>query len=135
YLVFLDADDRLLPSALEVGVKHLCENPNAAFVSGSHLRIAADGSLLGHPSEPIVREHHYFALLRGNYIGMHAAVMYRRAALDAVRGFDPSLSLCEDYDLYLRLARRFSVCCHDEPVAEYRFHGGNMSQNSAAMLA
>src|SRR3712207_4601210 len=27
YLVFLDADDRLLPNALEVGLKHLKEHP------------------------------------------------------------------------------------------------------------
>ena len=34
YLVFLDADDRLPPSALEVGVAHARAHPEAAFVSG-----------------------------------------------------------------------------------------------------
>jgi SAM-dependent methyltransferase len=134
YLVFLDADDRLLPSALEVGVKHLSANPQAAFVSGRHVRIAAGGAILSSPHEPAVHGDHYLALLRGNYIGMHAAVMYRREALEAVEGFDSSLPRCEDYDLFLRLARRFSVSSHDEPVAEYRFHGANMSSDSAAML-
>src|ERR671912_965329 len=33
YLVFLDADDRLLPEALEVGLEHLNAHPECAFVS------------------------------------------------------------------------------------------------------
>src|SRR4028119_1234933 len=32
YLVFLDADDRLLPEALAVGLRHLKERPECAFV-------------------------------------------------------------------------------------------------------
>lgn len=34
FLVFLDADDRLLPHALEVGVGRIQEHPECAFVSG-----------------------------------------------------------------------------------------------------
>src|ERR687885_795015 len=37
YLVFLDADDRLLPEALEVGLEQLKVHPECAFVSGQHL--------------------------------------------------------------------------------------------------
>jgi glycosyltransferase involved in cell wall biosynthesis len=135
YVVFLDADDRLLPRALEIGVEHLAANPKAAFVSGRHRRIAADGTGLERKNEPVVQEDHYLALLRGNYVGMHGAVMYRRDALEAAQGFDPSLPCCEDYDLYLRLARRFPVACHEELVAEYRLHGANMSRNRSAMVA
>src|ERR687885_1823430 len=46
YLVFLDADDRLLPDALEVGLECLEAYPECAFVSGKLRRIAADGSPL-----------------------------------------------------------------------------------------
>ena len=52
YLVFLDADDRLLPEALGMGVKNLKARPECAFVSGLHQEIAADGSLLGSSSPP-----------------------------------------------------------------------------------
>ena len=34
YVVFLDADDRLLPEALEVGIEQLEAHPECAFVSG-----------------------------------------------------------------------------------------------------
>ena len=55
---------------------------------------------------PCVTSEHYRALLRSNYIGMHATVLYRRETLERHGGFDTSLSASEDYDLYLRMARQ-----------------------------
>ena len=134
YLVFLDADDRLLSNALEMGVEHLKAHPECAFVSGRHTRIAADGQLLWVQPPPLIEADYYAELLRGNYIGMHATVMYRRLVFESVGGFDTSLRFCEDYELYLRIARDFPVCCHDKVVAEYRWHDTNTSRNSALAL-
>jgi SAM-dependent methyltransferase len=60
--------------------------------------------------------------------------MYRRSVFEAVGDFDVTLSASEDYDLYLRIARRFPVQRHDEEVAEYRQHGTNMSHDPALIL-
>ena len=46
----------------------------------------------------------YLDFLRGNYIGMHATVMYRHWVFDVVGGYDTALRASEDYDLYLRPA-------------------------------
>jgi hypothetical protein len=72
--------------------------------------------------------------LRENCIGMHAAVMYRRAAIESAGGFREHLRACEDYDLYLRLARDWPVLSHDAYCAEYRQHDANMSRDPAFML-
>jgi glycosyltransferase involved in cell wall biosynthesis len=134
YLVFLDADDRLLPHALQAGLDHMVAHPTAAFVSGHYVMIDGEGRPRPTQERPCVTSDHYGALLRSNYIGMHATVVYRRDALDRIGGFDPTLRACEDYDLYLRLARRAPTVCHPEIVAEYRWHGGNMSLDNALML-
>src|SRR6266478_7138747 len=68
YLVFLDADDRLLPEALEVGVDSLHQHPECAFASGFCRLIVADGSLLGKPEQLSVARDHYLEFLRANYI-------------------------------------------------------------------
>jgi glycosyltransferase involved in cell wall biosynthesis len=135
YLVFLDADDRLLPDALKVGLECLKAHPECAFVSGRYREIAADEShLRGFQPLYHIKKGDYSELLRGNYIGMHATLMYRRSVLESVGGFDTSIEACEDYDLYLRIARNFPIHCHDKVVAEYRQHDSNMSRDSALML-
>jgi len=134
YLVFLDADDRLLPQALEAGMRHLEPSPGCAFVSGRFRYVDAAGALESEDVQPWIPEDAYLAFLRGNYVGMHATVVYRRAPLEAARGFDVSLPACEDYDLYLRLASTFPVLRHDEVVADYRQHGTNMSRDLTLML-
>ena len=65
---------------------------------------------------------------------MHAAVLYRRERITAARGFDPNLRRCEDYDLYLRMSRRWPIGCHPDIIAEYRWHDHNMSHDIGAML-
>lgn len=134
YIVFLDADDRLLPRALEIGALCMAAYSTCSYVSGHFRYIRENGEFLHQFPQTRVHQDHYLELLRGNYIGMHAAVMYRRAVFDEVGGFDTSLPACEDYDLYLRIARRFPVFCHDEVIAEYRQHGSNMSRNPDLML-
>jgi glycosyltransferase involved in cell wall biosynthesis len=134
YVVFLDADDRLLPVALETGVGCLQVHPECGFVSGHYSLIASDGSLMRRRQRQCVEQNHYQALLRGNYIAMHATVMYRRPIFASVGKFNTSLKACEDYDLYLRIARRVPVYCHDKVVAEYRQHDANMSRNHKLML-
>jgi glycosyltransferase involved in cell wall biosynthesis len=134
YLVFLDADDRLLPRALEAGVCQLQSLPDGAFVSGHFRYINNDGSWRHEDAQEAVASDPYLALLQGNYIAMHATVMYRREALEAAGGFNATLPACEDYDLYLRLARLRPVGRYGEVVAEYRQHTGNMSRDPALML-
>jgi SAM-dependent methyltransferase len=133
--VFLDADDRLLPDALEAGLRCLQAHPECAFVAGHCRYIALDGAPLPTPKQTCVERDHYLALLRGCYIWMPATVIYQRAVFAFLTGFDTAVHACADYDLYLRIARTFPVCCHDQVVAEYRQHGANMTLNAALMLA
>jgi SAM-dependent methyltransferase len=134
YLVFLDADDRLLPEALSTGLNCFEGHADCAFVSGGHRRIDEAGTVIEQPTPSRVDHDHYLALLQGNYIGMHAAVMYQRSLLEAAGGFNERLPACEDYDLYLRLARSNPVRCHETVVAEYRTYGTSMSANTGIML-
>src|SRR5215472_13640646 len=103
YVIFLDADDRLLPNAASVGVAALAARPDAGVAVGLARRIAADGSPLPTPRRPQVDSEHYASLVRRCWMVVGTEV-YRRDALVAVGGFDEQLRFAEDYDLYLRLA-------------------------------
>ena len=108
FILFLDADDRLEPHALEMALRCFARVPECGFVYGGHRYIDGDGRSLGERFEPpgdVPYEH----LLRRNFIAMHGTVMYSRARLMAAGGFDESLRRCEDYDVYLRMAKRYAI--------------------------
>jgi len=134
YITFLDADDRLEPNAIASGVACFAAAPEAAMVYGGHRRIHANGERAGSDHFQSLSEDPYSDLLMGNRIGMHATVLYRREVLLQLGGFDERLRRCEDYDLYLRIARNHVIASHPDIVAEYRWHGQNISRDTEQML-
>src|SRR5262249_28242707 len=135
YIVFLDADDRLLPGALERGRSSLAARADFGFVYGFVELIAPDGSRLPTPPQTVVQGDGYLELLRHNYTWTAGAVTYRRAALEEVGGFNLEVGASADLDLNLRIARRFPICCHKESVLEYRRHANSMSTDYRLMLS
>jgi glycosyltransferase involved in cell wall biosynthesis/SAM-dependent methyltransferase len=134
HVVFLDADDCLLPSALETGLNCAAARPDCAFVYGGHRFISEDGRPWGPDRLNPTGGDAHLALLRGNLIGMHATVVYRRDRLIESGAFDESLRRCEDYDLYLRITQSHPIASHPAIVAEYRKHGQNMTSDPLEML-
>lgn len=127
-IVFLDADDRLLPGAVEAGLRCSCEHPEAVFIYGAHEELRE-----GARKECFTPAAARSDLVRFNCVGMIGAAMFDRSALLSIGGFDESLGMCEDWDAFLRLSRSGSFAVHDEPVAVYVKHAGNMSNDVRAL--
>ena len=132
YVVFLDADDWLLDQALEINLNFLKSDVNAAFVSGGH-KLYSELEDKSWNIQQEVTEKHYCKLLEGNFIGMHATVMYRIWVFEKF-SFNPSFRFCEDYDLYLQITRFFPMIHHTTLIAVYRQHSHNMSSNYPEMM-
>ncbi len=137
YLVFLDSDDYLFPEAIEIGIDCLNASPDAGFVFGSYLfkLINSDGSYtIGQLSDDPPPVASYSTILAAQHKIQCATVIFRRTAIAAVGGFDPSLAVMEDLHLFLSIARIFPIYFHDRVISEYRYHGNNLSSGSAKML-
>jgi glycosyltransferase involved in cell wall biosynthesis len=134
FLVFLDADDRLAPNAIELGLEALEKHPESAAAIGTYRRIAQDGAPIATHEQPIVRRDHYARLLTENWAGFPARAVYRRALFEHLPGFDPELDAAADFGLNLEIAQRFPVWSHGALVAEHRKHGDNSSGDAARML-
>jgi glycosyltransferase involved in cell wall biosynthesis len=134
YIIFLDADDRLLPRAVESGVECFCAFPDSGFVFGGYRNVDKDGFVSATERDPGITDDYYWHLLQGNFIGMHATVMYSREVIKSVEGFNIELSAAADYELYLRIARCWKVKQHGYLIAEYRKHDANMSGDRLFML-
>jgi glycosyltransferase involved in cell wall biosynthesis len=134
YLVFLDADDRLLPGALADAVTALQTRPDCAFVYGHVQWIGEDGEEIVTPKQRCCEGDLYLQLLRHNYIWTCGAVLYRRWVFDAVAPFNPRLDGSADFDLHARILRSYPACCHDRLTLAYRRHDGSMSHDAQRML-
>jgi glycosyltransferase involved in cell wall biosynthesis len=137
HVVFLDADDRLHPAAVERGLRALVESHGTAMAFGRSRVIDAAGDPVFTAPESAVRVPDgdgYAALLRSNIVWTPAVAIFDRRALDDVGGFDPTVNASADYDVYLRVARRYRVAAHEDVVADYRHHGAAMSRNATMML-
>src|SRR5262245_46419483 len=70
YLLFLDADDRLLPESAQSGLECFRQRPECGFVFGAWRKFYEDGSAALSEGAIASGEDYYLRLLRGNIIGM-----------------------------------------------------------------
>ncbi len=136
YLVFLDADDHLLPCALAAGLDALERHPEAGFAVGPRQEMTFEGEPVPWPvAPPPLQRDIYLPLLRFDwYIIPPSSVMFRREVVEAVGGFrDPWGA--DDLDFYLRAAHRFTACCYQAPaITRYRRYSTSSSRDGERML-
>jgi glycosyltransferase involved in cell wall biosynthesis len=126
-VAFLDADDRWLPEKLAKQVAALATEPAAGLCYTTARFVDAAGRPLPLRKPPRTIAGDVFPhLMRGNVIVL-ASVVVRRRCLEEVGGFDTKLPAygCEDWDLWLRIARRWRFAVVDEELTLYRRHGAN----------
>ncbi len=134
YVMFLDADDRLTPQAVEAHLRCFAEHPEAGFVVGDIDLVETDGTYKESPRWPLLTGDFYEEMLKVNHVANTIAVMFRRTALEQMGEFDTSLPAAEDYEMLLRAARLFRSAHHRNVVALYRRYDASMSREGALML-
>ena len=136
FLVFLDADDHLLPPALEAGLHALAGDPDAGFAVGPREEMTYDGAPVPWTVAPPPSQTSLYEPLLGFdwYIIPPSSVMFRRSVVEAVGGFrDPWGA--DDLDFYLRAAWSFRARCYDTPaVTRYRRYSASSSRDGERML-
>ena len=123
------SDDNLLrPPMLERLAGVLDAEPEADIVHSGFIIVEADGTTL------VERIHvgPIEELLIQNNVG--ASFMYRAAVTEALGGYDEGLFGAEDYDFWLRAARRFLYRAIPDDLYIYRRHGGSLTNTRAAQI-
>ncbi len=134
WVLFLDADDRLAPDHLECLLAAAAEQPDAAVLHCGWRRVAHGTTWRNaFPAAPL--DDAMLATARACPFAIHAALT-RRDAITAAGGFDPTLRISEDWDLWQRIARmggRFVPV--EGHLADVHVQPGSLSSNSARHLA
>lgn len=136
FLVFLDADDHLLPPALEAGLRAFAGHQDCGFVIGPREEMTFEGASVPWGIAAMPAQQHLYTTLLGFdwYIIPPSSAMFRREVVEAVGGFQDPWG-ADDLDFYLRVARRFHAWCYDAPaVTRYRRYSTSSSRDGARML-
>lgn len=135
YVCFLDADDRLIEGGISALIRHLRESPDSIGAFGRVRYIDETSKLheLSHSQQdsvpsPIVT---LLDVLQANFVDTPGAILFRTDAIRRVGGFDTSLTVGEDWELYTRVCMLGTIIRCSEPVVEYRVHSASaMRQGS-----
>ena len=129
FIALLDQDDLFKPNKIELQVNFLNKHPEYDMVYTPEERFGQ--------GEPIRRisSHHvgktisgnlFTDLYKQNYI-TPSSTLIRRSVLEITGFFDENFAVCEEHELFIRIACHGSIGFINEPLVEYRWHGGNTS--------
>ena len=136
YLAFLDDDDLWHPDAVTRLAAALERDSSLAMVYGGRVdvRVGTAVTWTDAPAGPeAATAVGRLAFLVQNRIASPGQVLLRRAAFDAVGGFDRTIWGADDWDLWLRLLADHRGARLDHPVLAYRLHAANNSWDTARM--
>lgn len=152
YVGFLDCDDAWLPGVPAKAVALLDRHPevDALFADarmgnpteGFQSWIESGGQSaffeLPHrevePGFRVLEREPFFKRMAFRNAVFIGATIVRREAFEAIGGFDPTLCGAADWELWLRMAHRFTWAYLAEPLAIYTRHLDNMSSNHDRMI-
>jgi glycosyltransferase involved in cell wall biosynthesis len=133
-LARLDADDVALPSRLGLQYAAMQSNPSLGLLGSSADIINELGQKIGERHLPASDRELKEFLKTGNPF-VHSSVMMRRDAYERAGGYRDGLRVCEDFDLWCRMAEITEIANLDIPLVRYRLHRGGMSFRQATRIA
>lgn len=143
YIAFLDCDDLWLPEKLERQLALLEANPRVGLVcTDTEMFDGARVLSRQFAKAPPARGRVFGELMTTQWVSMSSAVI-RREALDSVipegrdgsggtdsgecppQWFDETLNVCEEADLFYRIAHDWELDYVNAPLTRWRVHGAN----------
>ena len=127
YVAFLDSDDLWLPRKLAVQTAFMRENRTVQICQTEEIWIR-NGIRVNPKAKHCKASGDIFCQSLALCMVSPSAVMLRRDFFEEMRGFDENYPVCEDYDLWLRIAVAHSVPLIRNPLVIKR--GGHADQLS-----
>jgi glycosyltransferase involved in cell wall biosynthesis len=129
-MAWLCSDDTYLPGALQTVATYLGEHPDIGLIYGDAHYVDSSGAAI---SSYHTEEFDLVRLAAANIISQPAA-FFRRDAFTAVGGLNETLGFVMDYDLWIRIGRRFPCRYIQHLLATYRLHETSKTISNATLL-
>ncbi len=130
YVAFLDSDDLWLPTKLAEQVPLLDRDSEIGLVYSDWAVVSEQGETdSSHLRNlPAASGYVFDDLVQSGFI-LTSGTVVRRSCLDDVGYFDETLSIAQDYDLWLRICYRWKVALVNKPLVTKRNWNGSLSSN------
>lgn len=128
YIAMLDSDDYwLAPDKLKIQAATLAEQPAVGLI-GTAIRCEdASGQIFKEDIFSLTDQDIRARLLGKNQIAQ-SSVLFRKSAFAAAGGYDESLLIGEDYDLWLKMGRHYQFANRPEVMVAYLIHTGGVTK-------
>lgn len=135
FVLFLDDDDHLLPSALARLVRALERHTDAVAAVGGRVMFRSDGTRrrARHPRIDRVRSVRTDVFF--DWVGFPSQTLFRRDMITRLGGWNEHLTRGEDRELWMRIAGRGPVAFVAEPVAEWRMRDATNAPDAESPAA
>jgi glycosyltransferase involved in cell wall biosynthesis len=133
WVAFLDADDTWYPHKLERQTAALRSSSEARVCYSAFMTVRSDLAPIGLRRSNRQQSALDDLLMRGNVVGSICTVLAEKSLFEVAGRFDPSLSQCADWDMWVRLAALTEFLYVDEALVTYRQHATNMSRNASLL--
>lgn len=133
FISFLDADDIWTPDKLEMQLKALQANPQASVAYSWVDYIDERGDFVRHGNHITINGDAYEKMLIQNILENGSNPLIRRQGLINVGIFNQSLTLAEDWDMWLRLAALYDFVTVPYVQILYRTSSSSESTNVLKM--
>jgi glycosyltransferase involved in cell wall biosynthesis len=127
----LDSDDMVYKNRLELQYNFLDSSPEVVVVGSQVTYIDENNIILGKSEYPIGNINNN-ARINNSCLIAHPSVMYRKSSIIQIGGYREiakigSTSLCEDFDLWKRIAKQGGLVNMKDELTYYRQHSGQLS--------
>lgn len=127
FLTWTSDDNEYRPEALEAMLDLLQKDPAAGLVYCDMTDIDDEGTVLGAWSAPGPEQVGWV-----NPVG--ACFLYRRTVREQVGDYDDRWRLVEDWEYWIRVARRFPLRVLHRDLYRYRRHAGSLTETRASEI-
>ncbi len=128
YIAFLDADDLWLPKKLDLQIDRFQNNPNCGLVYTGYYLMNECGAIQGiYSMQPVPKEIIKKRILLTNPMAGTPTIMVRKSCFEKVGYFDEDLVSAEDWDMWLRIIRKYDFAHVREPLVKVRLHKESQS--------
>lgn len=128
YIAFLASDDLYAPNKIEKQLEVFSRDSETGMVYSQARSFGEEDKVF---PRRVISGHIFDNLMHSNFIP-GSSVMISRKVIEEVGSFDVSLKV-EDWDYWLRVAKKWKVAGIAEPLISYRVHGQNTTSPAKAL--